>query len=583
MRIQSIWQHSRSLISATVLAIALVACIGIVGSPLAQSADAGRPNVILVITDDQGWGDFGFHGNPRLKTPNFDRLASEGVELTNFLVCPVCSPTRASLMTGRYNYRTGVVDTYLGRSTMAADEVTLAEMLSASGYRTGIFGKWHLGDNYPSRASDQGFTESLVHRGGGIGQPADPPGNSYFDPVLWHNNREYKSKGYCSDVFTDAAMEFIAHKSEQPFFAYLAFNCPHTPLQVSESYAERYRRMGLDESTARVYGMVANIDDNIGRLLDRLRELKLDKNTIVVFLNDNGPQSPRYNGKLRDLKGSVYEGGIRTPCLVRWPAQLTAGRKVADMAAHIDLTPTLLAACDVQPPASVKFDGRNVLPLLKGDAIEWPARNLFFQWHRGDEPVRHRACAVRGPKYKLVQSAGRGDAQKFTPKWELFDLVDDPAESHDLAAAQPAVVAEMKAAYDAWFHEISRGRGFGPPQILVGTLHENPVTLTRQDWRGGQAGWNADSGGNWHIEPVAGAYEITVRVAPQKVDTTMLLRVGDREWREPLPTGADQAVFKDVSLKEGVTQIEARLEGSPRPVAAQYIDVLMPSVARTDK
>ena len=225
-----------------------VVCILLLAARLAEAARA--PNVILIMTDDQGWGDFSFQGNPALKTPHLDALARQSVELTQFYVSPVCSPTRASLMTGRYNYRTGAIDTYLGRSTMAADEVTLAEMLAAGGYRTGIFGKWHLGDNYPSRSMDQGFQESLVHRGGGMVQPADPPGGSYFDPLLVHNGQTMQSRGYCTDVFTDAAIGFIEKNRAEPFFAYIAYNCPHTPLQLPEEYHRRYADKGLDDATA---------------------------------------------------------------------------------------------------------------------------------------------------------------------------------------------------------------------------------------------------------------------------------------------------------------------------------------------
>lgn len=381
----------------------------------ALAAEAvSRPNVVLIMTDDQGWGDFGFHGNPRLKTPHLDRLAGQSVELTQFYVCPVCSPTRASLLTGRYNYRTGAIDTYLGRSTMVAEETTLAEMLLAAGYCTGIFGKWHLGDSYPSRAIDQGFGEALVHRGGGVGQPSDPPGNTYFDPLLVHNGREVKTHGYCSDVYTDAAMRFIAERRSEPFFVYLAFNCPHTPLQVPEEYHRRYQGLSLPEDTAKLYGMVANIDDNIGRLMAKLEELKLAENTIVAFLTDNGPQVPRYNGILKDTKGSVHDGGIHVACLVRWPGKLAAGRKIDAVAAQIDLTPTLLEVCGVPQPASVKFDGVSLLPLLRGQQASLAERLLFFQWHRGDSPsgFAPARCEVRDTS----SCSRRGAASKHSSR-----------------------------------------------------------------------------------------------------------------------------------------------------------------------
>ena len=364
--------------------------------------NTSRPNVVLILADDQGWGDFGFHGNPQLKTPHLDRLAGQSTELTRFHVCPVCSPTRASLLTGRYNYRTGAIDTFLGRSTMVTEEVTLAEMLATAGYRTGIFGKWHLGDNYPSRPGDQGFAESLVHRGGGIGQASDPPGNSYFDPAL-------------------------------------------LPLQVPQEYHRRYQGMGLDEDTAKLYGMVANIDDNLGRLFAKLQELKLDESTIVVFLTDNGPQSHRYNGVLNDLKGSVHDGGIRVPCLVRLPGQIAAGAKIDQVAAHIDLTPTLLEACSVARPANVALDGVSLWPLLLGKQTALAERTLFFQWHRGDVPERDRACAARSRRYKLVQPAGREGASPLKPAWALYDMIADPGERQNLIDAQADVAANLRS------------------------------------------------------------------------------------------------------------------------------------------
>src|SRR6185437_8866907 len=271
---------------------------------LAAQENQARPNVILVMTDDQGYGDLGAHGNPKIKTPNLDRFARQSVEFSQFYVCPVCSPTRSSLLTGRYNYRTGVVDTFVGRSLMFADEVTRAEMLGAAGYRTGIFGKWHLGDNYPLRAMDQGFQEALVIKGGGIRQPSDPPGgDGYFNPMLMHNGRLEQSLGYCSDVYTDAAMQFIEQPSDRPFFVYLPFNAPHGPFEAPEKELAAYRKENLDpdefpkigypqrgrvgqDDLARAYAMVTNIDENFGRLMNKLDELQLAKNTIVIFLTD---------------------------------------------------------------------------------------------------------------------------------------------------------------------------------------------------------------------------------------------------------------------------------------------------------
>ena len=537
-------------------------------------ADSGRPpNVVLILTDDQGWGDVGFHGNPHLKTPNLDRLANESVELARFYVSPVCSPTRASLLTGRYNYRTGAIDTFLGRSTMAADETTLAEIMSASGYRTGIFGKWHLGDNYPSRPIDQGFQRALVHRGGGIGQPADPPGNTYFDPVLLDNGREVTSRGYSSDVFTDAAISFVREHSAEPFLAYLAFNCPHAPLQVPSKYHDPYRGMSLDDDTAKLYGMVANIDDNVGRLLVALDELGLAAETIVIFLTDNGPQVLRYNGTLRGQKGSVYDGGIRVPCLVRWPGKLKAGRKVETVAAHIDLLPTLVELCRLKLPADIRFDGVSLAPLLLGQRDALDERLLFFQWHRGDVPERYRNCAVRSARYKLLQPVGR-EPGAFTAAWALYDMLEDPREDHDVADAHPDVVARMKAAYEAWFTDVGSTRGYPVPRIIVGTEHENPVTLTRQDWRGPRAGWGKDSLGFWKIEVAqAGSYDVSLRLPASQQDRVARLRIGSVERIAPLAAGADRIVFPSIGLPEGRARVETSVEGAGTTIGAHYVEL----------
>ncbi|HEY2930512.1 MAG TPA: arylsulfatase [Acidobacteriota bacterium] len=517
-----------------------------------------RPNVVLIITDDQGYGDLGLHGNDRIKTPNLDRLGRESVRLTRFYVSPVCAPTRASLMTGRYNYRTGVVDTFLGRALMYNEEVTLAEMLRGAGYRTGIFGKWHLGDNHPLRAIDQGFQEALVCTGGGLTQPSDPEGNSYFDPILQHNGRPGRYQGYCTDIFTRAAIDFIRQNRARPFFAYLATNAPHTPLQVSDKYVEPYLAMGLNETTARIYGMVANIDENVGRLLDELRSLDLQDNTIVVWMTDNGPQQQRYNAGLRGLKGSVYDGGIHVPCFVRWPGRLKPGA-VDAVAAHIDLAPTLLAACSVRRPAGIPFDGSDLMPLLRGENISWPERTLYFQWHRGDQPELYRNSAARSSRFKLVDGK------------ELYDLVADPGEQKDIAADHAGIVNQMRRDYERWFRDVSATRGYDPPRIDLGSKQENPVTLTRQDWRGPRAGWNPDSLGYWEVNVAEKAsYRIRLEFAAAKTPVDVHLRISEIDLKKTIDEGTATALFSSVPLKNGPARFEAWTETPGRSVGVKY-------------
>ena len=555
-------------------------CLTTVLTVASPAGAADRPNVVLIMTDDQGWGDLGVHGNDAIRTPHLDALARQGVRFTRFYAGPVCTPTRASLMTGRYHLRTRAIDTYRGRAVMHPDEVTLAETLSQAGYRTGIFGKWHLGDHHPSRPIDQGFAEALVHWGGGIAQPADPPqGNSYFDPWLEHNGRLVRTKGYCSDVYTDAALRFIddagdRDESGKPFFLYLAFNAPHDPLQVADDLVRPYRAAGLDEQTAKVYAMVENADANVGRLLARLDERKLADDTLVIFLTDNGPAGQRFNGGLRAAKGSVYEGGIRVPCFARWPARFPAGRTLDRVAAHIDLAPTVLAACGVAPPPGVKLDGLSLLPLLEDAEVDWADRTLYFQWHRGDAPDRGRACAAVSDRYKLVQPKGveEGPPPPMDAPWELYDLTADPGEQRDLAAAMPDLVERMHAGYDAWFADVTATRGFDPVRISLGTEHENPVLLTRQDWRG--AGWGKTDAGHWDVHvAAAGAYKVTLIFDAADMARKASLGAGDASVGADVPAGTAEHTVDHVELKAGDTRVTARLDGAGSTSGVRYLRV----------
>lgn len=529
-----------------------------------SSADA-RPNILLIITDDQGYGDLGCSGNPKIRTPNIDGLAGQSVEFTRYYVSPVCAPTRACLLTGRYNHRTGAIDTYLGRAMMHNDEVTLAEMLKAAGYHTGIFGKWHLGDNYPMRPQDQGFDEVLVHLGGGIGQPSDPPGgSSYMDPILQHNGVQKKFQGYCTDVYTDAALRFIEQHRSSPFFCYLPTNAPHTPLDVPEEWVKSYRDAGLDDTTARIYAMVENIDRNVGRLLAKLDELGLADNTIVLYMHDNGAQQKdRYNGGLRGTKGTVYEGGIRSPLFIRWPARLRR-RKVDSVAAHIDITPTLLEWCGIREPAGVRFDGVSLAGRMDGSlaTIEPQDRSIFIQWHRGDEPQPYNNCAVITQQYKLVNGK------------ELYDLLADPAESRDIAALQPDRVAQMRQAYEAWFADVNRDKRFIPPRIILGSAKENPSTLTRQDWRGPQAGWTPKSLGYWEVEFArSGNYSINCRFNALKEPATVRFQFEDVSVSQTVKSGATSCNFKPVAIPARKGRLQAQIELPGQTVGVNFVDV----------
>jgi arylsulfatase A-like enzyme len=538
-----------------------------VGSLPAQGQGEKRPNVVLVMTDDQGYGDLGCHGHPKLKTPNLDQLHAESLRFTQFHVMPVCSPTRACLMTGRYNYRTGVVDTYVGRSMMHSDEVTLAEALGEAGYRTGIFGKWHLGDNYPLRACDRGFQESLVHRGGGLCQPSDLPNATYTDPLLIHNGVEKKMKGYCTDIYTDAAMDFIEANQDQPFFCYLPTNAPHTPLLVPDEFAQPYLDAGYNESMARYCGMCANIDKNVGRLRAKLSALGLAENTLFIFMTDNGGQgnvrkTEPYNAGMRGWKGSVYEGGIRVPFFIHWPGKTTAGQEVDRIAAHIDVFPTVLEACGVTPPQDRKIDGRSLMPLIKDATSQWNDRHLFFQWHRGDEPEAFRACAVRNQRYKLVNGV------------ELYDLSNDPGETKDIAAENPKVVSAMRGEYEAWFADVSDTRGYAPPRIVIGAPQEPRSLLTRQDWRGATT-WGEGTLGYWEVDvATTGNYRVNFLFAEQKKPGVARFRFGKLVKEVSLKKGAISCVFETLPFPKGLGRLEAELDDGKKIEGVRFVEVM---------
>jgi len=519
------------------------------------------PNVIVILTDDQGYGDLGCHGNPHLKTPNLDRLHAESTRLTRFYTYPVCAPTRASLMTGRYSYRTGVVDTYVGRACMDPSERTLAESLRGAGYATGLFGKWHLGDTYPLRPMDRGFDTTLMHKGGGLRQESDPRVKSYYDSILWRNGEEFQAKGYCTDVFTDAAIAFMNEHREKPFFAYLATNAPHDPLEIDDAAVAPYLAAGLPEDTAKTYGMIANLDANVGRLLAEVDRLGLREDTIVIFFTDNGAathrREDRFNAGLRGSKSTVYEGGVRVPCFVRWPGVLAAGQDVDRLASVIDLMPTLVAACGATPPQGVALDGVNLLPMLREGAA-WPDRAVFTQWHRGDVPEADRNAAVITQQYKLVDGV------------ELYDLVADPAEANDVAAKHPEEARKLRAAYEAWFKDVCSTRGFAPVPVVVGSPHESPTWLTGQDMHGVD-GWGPKDLGFWALlVDTAGDYRISMQWPEGTVPGAghCTVQIGNAKLEAELAEGALAVELPTVALTKGPVRLDAKLEtkdGARRP------------------
>ena len=537
-------------------------------------ASVARPNIVLIMTDDQGYGDLSIHGNPVLETPHIDALARGGATMKNFYVSPVCSPTRASLLTGRYNYRTRVIDTFKGRSMMDPAEVTVAEALRGGGYATGIFGKWHLGDSYPMRATDQGFEEALTIRGGGLAQPSDPIENNrrYTDPIVFHNNRQMQAKGYCTDVYFDGALAFIetAQRAGRPFFAYITPNAPHDPVHdVPPALYAKYKAKDLTpalgqtkdaDHLARVYAMVENIDQNVGRLMARLKTQDLLANTIVIFMCDNGPATLRYVGHMRGKKTEPLEGGVRTPFYAHWPARLKPGAGSDRIAAHIDMMPTLLEAAGVALPTGIKLDGRSILPLLEGRAMDWPDRTFVFQSHRGNRPSPLHNMTVLTQRWKLVRPSGHGrETAPNDAPFELYDIGADPMESNNLAAAQPDVFQRLRAAYDAWFADVSTTRpdNFAPPRIIIGTDHETSTTLTRQDWRVPDVG-DTNREGTWLLRAERAAeYSVELRwlkpIGPGPVE----LRAGEMTRTIDVREATDRVAIEGVRIPKGDLELVA--------------------------
>lgn len=555
--------------------ICLTLCLALIPSAI-KGQD--RPNIILIMTDDQGIGDFSVNGNPFLETPNIDRLSTESTSLENFYVHPVCTPTRACLMTGRYNYRTRAIDTYIGRAMMEPEEITIAEILSQAGYRTGIFGKWHLGDCYPMRAVDQGFQTALIHRGGGIGQPSDPLAarSKYTDPILFRNGVAESFTGYCTDIYYQEAIDFIrsSHESETPFFVYLPDNTPHGPFgDVPNDLYQYYLNQGIDRTAwgskntqqefkpkdadflARVFAMIGNVDRNVGKLMEALDSIGISNNTIVIFMCDNGPNSNRYTMGYRGSKASVYEGGIRSPFWIRWPAQIPAGNSHSKVSAHIDILPTLLGLANIATPTDLKLDGVDLSGMLRGKPDPIEERDIFIQSHRGNQPAEFHHMAVRNSRWKLIHHSGFGkEGFNGQPRFELYNMLSDPKEKNNVAEQHPGVVDELKSSYQSWFADVGSTRpdNYSPPRIIIDGRKENPVTLTRQDWRRtSKQGWG--NRGYWRLrlnEPQTLSFEC--RLADNRPADDITLYINDQPIKtKKTDSNRLNGRFEDVTLPAG--------------------------------
>ena len=465
----------------------------------------------------------GCHGHPFIRTPHLDVFHDEAVHFEQFHSGTTCAPTRAGILTGHTCNSTGVWHTIGGRSLLRRDEWTLASALREQGYRTGLFGKWHLGDEVPYRPRDRGFDVVVRHGGGGISQQPDWWGNDYFDDTYWVDGRPRAFEGYCTDVFFDEALRFIEASREEPFFCFLSTNAPHSPFNVEPRYRDLYRQDTSHEGYARFLGMITNIDENFGRLRQTLRRLDLEENTILIFMSDNGQTGVGgslpdawYNAGMRGLKGSPYEGGHRVPFFLRWPAGgIDGGRAVPELCAYVDIMPTILDLCGVPTPPGREFDGDSLVPLLRGESGGvWDERIVVTDTQRLAHPIKWRmSCAMQGP-WRLVN------------RTELYDLRSDPGQERNVAAAHPDMVAVLREGYENWWALCSRRMEEDIP-VSVGAPGQDEAVLRSHDLRNEQdhsVVWNQQQvrqgvvcHGYWEIDvEQEGVYRFEVRRWPKE-------------------------------------------------------------------
>lgn len=543
-------------------------------------AAADRPNVLIVLVDDAGYGDWGCHGHPFLKTPNVDRLHSESIRFTDFHVAPMCSPTRGQLLTGCHGLRTGVTSVTAGRTFLRPQFKTAPELFSDAGYQTGIFGKWHLGDSYPHRPMDKGFASSYWTRGWGFTSTPEFS-NTLIDGNILRGTRSEKFAGYITDACFDEAMKWIKiqKNNNQQFFCYLPLHAAHSPHVVPEKYMTPY----LDQKAPAFYGMIANIDENMGRLDDFLNKVGLTDNTITIFLTDNGGTAgvKVYNAGLRAGKVTYYEGGHRVPCYIRWPnGRFTCERDVADLTEVQDLLPTLLELCEIPTAANPRFDGMSLASRLRGQSSRLPDRTLVVQFGPGfgqqdnSGPKKYECCVMQN-QWRLVN--GR----------ELYNVALDREQVKNIASERPDIVTELKLEYETFWKSVSRDlENFVP--LIVGSDAENPVSLTSADWQGAYCdnsrhirdAEGGPMGGMWEIMvDKPGEYEIKLRRWPFDVDATLdgyidppgkalpialaSVRIGSELRESEVAPKAAEAVFR-LKLAAGQSKLQAWFSDSNR-------------------
>lgn len=498
----------------------LIICI--VYCTACKAHEGRQPNVILILTDDQGYGEVGAHGNESIRTPHMDELYHTGIRLTDFHVNNVCSPSRAAIMTGKYSTSVGVWHTLGGRNLLQIEEKTMADIFRENSYNTCMIGKWHLGDNYPYRPEDRGFDQVFRIGGGSLGQVADYWGNGLWDGHYWNGKEWIQTDGYCTDVQFEAAKDFIERSGEKPFFLYLATTAPHAPIGAATEYVEPYLEMGFSKEVSTFYGMVSNIDENLGQLRSYLQEKGLEKNTLLIFLSDNGSacakkDSSIYNAGMRGKKGSDYDGGHRVPCFIYWPeGKVLGGRSVTQLTAHIDLLPTLVEACGLTVPENSRFDGINILPLLQKNRPEWPGRVVVTEGKVNKREKLFSSSCVISDRWRLVSGT------------VLFDIQTDPGQRQ--ALNNPVIYQEMRQHYKNWHAEVSEtfeneywfiyadslsSIPFVTMDLLPDGVNEKPKSV----WNQAAVRKGVHDQGVWNIHfPVDGSYTFLLRRLPLEAE-----------------------------------------------------------------
>jgi arylsulfatase A len=551
---------------------------------------ADRPNLLFIMTDDQGYWDTGATGNPHIDTPHIDSLAKDGTQFRRYYAAAVCAPTRAGLMTGRYFLRTGLYNTRFGGDSMGTGEITVAQLLKGAGYRTGLFGKWHLG-KYPGyQPQERGFDEFFGHYHGHIERYE-------FPDQVYHNGTPVEARGYVTDLFADAAIDFVeaaTTRGDEPFFCALMFNAPHSPWLLDTSHygqpegdktLEKYLKRGLPIREARIYALIERVDDNVGKVLAKLDELDLAENTLVIFTSDNGGVSKYWKGGMNGNKAGVYEGGVRAPFFTRWEGTVPAGGVVEGQVSHVDVLPTFCELAGVKLPPDLVLDGTSIVPLLKAGKGGAHQEYVYHTWDRYF-PNPDRRWAVSDQRWKLMAQFGT-NATPSESGWRLFDLENDPGEKKNLIKKEPEIAARLRKEFVRWFEDVTDGIAYAPIRIPVGHPGEDSVEIEPSwaTWEGEHInytfdgydwdtidGWKAPGeSATWRLDvKEPGTYALKLSYGCRPLDAGGVLKISSRDSAtehtvQATATAEQFELFEagKIKLAKGEVEMKAEIASAP--------------------